>query len=71
MRNLLRTLYQRLTSNDIWRRAVYLMRCHDPGEVTRIEKEDYLPFAIGVILTVLAMVVVGTLVWLIVALFSN
>ena len=59
-------LRQRLTSKGTWQRAWFLMRYHDPGEVPKVfKKEDYLPLALAIGLSVLGMIMFGILAWII------
>ncbi len=66
MQNIISIIWQKIISKDTWKRAGYLMRYHDPGELPRsIQKDDYIPVALGVILSFLLMGMVMVIVWLI------
>ena len=65
MRRIEKDFSQRLLSKDVWKRAAFLMRYHDPGEVSQpFNKEDYAPLALAIILSILGMIGIACLVWL-------
>ena len=53
----LKEFYKKITSKETWRRASYLMRYGGRGKF-RIEKGDYVPFALAVVRTVFGIAII-------------
>jgi hypothetical protein len=54
----IKTFFRRLFARDTFRRALFLMKYHDFDKAVRsIEKEDYLPFLLVLLLTIVGITI--------------
>jgi hypothetical protein len=66
----IKACYKKIASKETWQRVSYLMRYHDPGEVRRISKEDYVPFALAIVIAFLGISAVIFIIFLIRKIFG-